>query len=62
MFLDIFDQPEHVDHAAERGRARGTRRRFGQFLETYQSGTATDLDAGLTDVDKQINQLIQLGG
>jgi hypothetical protein len=35
---------------------------FSQFLAKWQSGTATDLNAGLADVDRQIDQLIQLAG
>ena len=35
---------------------------FQTFCDTWQSGGATDLGKGLSDVDKQINSLLQLGG
>jgi multiple sugar transport system substrate-binding protein len=35
---------------------------FQKFLDSWQSGQAKDLDAGLKDVDKQINDLTKLGG
>ncbi|NJC71565.1 ABC transporter substrate-binding protein [Planosporangium thailandense] len=36
--------------------------KFQDFLSSYQAGKVADLNAGLKDVDNQINQLIQLGG
>ena len=42
--------------------ARRTRRRSASSCVSWQSGSVKDLDAGLADVDKQINQLIELAG
>ena len=35
---------------------------FAQYLAKWQSGGATDMNAGLSDVDKQIDNLISLAG
>ena len=35
---------------------------FQTFCDTWQSGGAPDLGKGLSDVDKQVNSLLQLGG
>ena len=61
VFLDIFDNPQSTTMPAS---AVGTavEETFSQFLATWQSGSATDMNAGLSDVDKQVDQLIQLAG
>jgi len=61
IFLEIFDNPNSVTMPSS---AVGTavEETFSQFLASYQSGSATDMNAGLADVDKQIDQLITLAG
>jgi hypothetical protein len=46
---------------ADRGR-RGRRGDVQPVPDAVAVGSATDLNAGLSDVDKQINQLIELAG
>jgi multiple sugar transport system substrate-binding protein len=59
VFLQIFDNPGSVTMPSS---AVGTavEETFSQFLAKWQSGGATE--AGLADVDRQIDQLIQLAG
>jgi multiple sugar transport system substrate-binding protein len=61
IFLEIFDNPQSGTMPSS---AVGTavEETFSQFLAKWQSGTATDLNTGLADVDRQIDQLIQLAG
>ncbi len=61
VFLQIFDHPMSVTMPSS---AVGTavEETFSQFLVSWQSGSATDMKAGLSDVDKQIDQLIELAG
>lgn len=61
VFLDIFNNPNSVTMPATAVGA-AVEETFSQFLTKWQSGTAGDLQAGLTDVDNQINQMIQLAG
>jgi multiple sugar transport system substrate-binding protein len=60
-FIDIFNNPKSSTTPPSSVGA-GYQEKFQDFLNTYQSGKVPDLDAGLKDVDNQINQLIQLGG
>lgn len=61
VFLDIFENPGSSTMPAT---AVGTavEETFGQFLAKWQAGSAPDLNAGLAEVDKQVNHLIELGG
>jgi multiple sugar transport system substrate-binding protein len=61
VFLQIFDHPMSLTMPSS---AVGTavEETFSQFLVSWQSGSATDMKAGLADVDKQIDQLIELAG
>ena len=61
IFLQIFDNPKSVTMPSS---AVGTavEETFSQMLAKWQSGGVKDIDAALSDVDKQINQLIQLAG
>ena len=61
VFLDIFDNPGSTTMPSS---AVGTavEETFSQFLAKWQSGGVTDVNAGLADVDNQINQLIRLAG
>ncbi|WP_027345502.1 ABC transporter substrate-binding protein [Hamadaea tsunoensis] len=60
-FLDIFANPQSgTTPPSAVGPAY--QETFQTFLDSYQSGKKTDLAAGLSDVDKQVNQLIKLAG
>jgi multiple sugar transport system substrate-binding protein len=60
-FLDIFNFPKSsTTPASSVGPAY--QETFGQFVDKWQSGKVKDLGAGLTDVDKQVDGLISLGG
>jgi multiple sugar transport system substrate-binding protein len=61
IFLDIFNHPKTVTSPPSVVGAAYFET-FSQFLEKWQSGDATNLEAGLADVDKQIDQLIKLAG
>jgi multiple sugar transport system substrate-binding protein len=61
VFLDIFNNQGSVTMPATAVGA-AVEETFNQFLTQWQSGSATDLKSGLSDVDKQINQLIELAG
>jgi len=61
IFLDIFNNPASQTMPAS---AVGTavEETFSQYLAKWQSGGGGDINAGLANVDKQINSLIQLAG
>jgi len=61
VFLQIFDNPASTTMPAS---AVGTavEETFSQFLAKWQSGAATNMDSGLADVDRQVDQMIQLAG
>lgn len=61
VFLDIFNHPKSSTAPASAA-GPAYQETFQQFLDTWQSGKVTDLSAGLTDVDKQINNVLQLAG
>jgi multiple sugar transport system substrate-binding protein len=60
-FLDIFDDP-HTSTTPPSAVGPAYQETFSEFCNEWQSGSATDLDAGLAEVDNQVNQLIQLAG
>jgi multiple sugar transport system substrate-binding protein len=60
-FIDIFNNSKSSTTPPSSTGA-GYQEKFQDFLNNYQAGKVPDLDAGLKDVDSQINQLIQLGG
>jgi len=60
-FVDIFTNPQSQT-APPSPSGPAYQETFQKFLDTWQSGKATDLNAGLKDVDKQINDLTKLGG
>jgi multiple sugar transport system substrate-binding protein len=61
VFLDIFNNPaSSTTPASSAGPAY--QETFQQFLDKWQSGSAKDLDAGLSDVDKQVNNVLELAG
>jgi multiple sugar transport system substrate-binding protein len=61
VFLDIFNHPmSSTTPASAAGPAY--QETFGQFVDKWQSGKVPDLTAGLSDVDKQINNVLQLAG
>jgi multiple sugar transport system substrate-binding protein len=60
-FLDIFNHPKSsTTPASSVGPAY--QETFGQYVDKWQSGKGGDLAGGLTNVDKQIDDLIALGG
>ncbi|AGZ46501.1 Maltotriose-binding protein [Actinoplanes friuliensis DSM 7358] len=61
VFMDIFANPNSLTSPpAASGPAY--QETFGTFVTKWQSGDIKDLDAGLTDADKQINSVMTLGG
>jgi len=60
-FLDIFRHPMTVTTPPSVV-GPAYEETHSAFLVKWQSGTAKDLDAGLNEVDRQINQLIKLAG
>jgi len=61
VFLDIFNHPKSSTTPASAA-GPAYQETFQQFLNTWQSGKVPDLTAGLADVDKQVNNLLQLAG
>jgi multiple sugar transport system substrate-binding protein len=60
-FIDIFNNPKSQT-APPSPSGPAYQEVFQKFLDSWQSGQAKDLEAGLKDVDKQINDLTKLGG
>ena len=60
-FLDIFNHPM-TSTTPPSAVGPAYQETFSQFCTEWQSGSKTDLTAGLAEVDNQINQLIQLAG
>ena len=60
-FLDIFAHPMTTTTPPS-AVGPAYQETFSQFCQEWQSGSKTDLNAGLTDVDNQVNQLIKLAG
>ena len=61
VFLDIFDNPASATMPSSAVGA-AVEETFAQFLAKWQAGGATDMNAGLSDVDKQVDNLISLAG
>ena len=53
-FLKIFGEPEHDDDA-DHGCRQRLQELFNSFVDKWQAGRVDDLQAGLTDLDKQID-------
>jgi multiple sugar transport system substrate-binding protein len=60
-FLDIFNFPKSSTTPASAA-GPAYQETFGQFVDKWQSGKVPDLTAGLSDVDKQVNNVLQLAG
>jgi multiple sugar transport system substrate-binding protein len=61
VFLDIFANPNSsTTPPSPSGPAY--QETFNQFVTQWQSGKVKDLDAGLADADKKINNVMTLGG
>ena len=60
-FLDIFSHPQ-TSTTPPSAVGPAYQEQFTAFCDRWQSGNAKDLSGGLADVDKQINQLVQLAG
>jgi multiple sugar transport system substrate-binding protein len=61
VFVDIFNHPK-TSTTPPSSAGPAYQETFQTFCDTWQSGGTTDLGKGLSDVDKQINSLLQLGG
>jgi multiple sugar transport system substrate-binding protein len=61
VFIDIFTNP-NSSTTPPSSSGPAYQETFQKFLETWQSGKVADLDAGLADVDKQVNTVMTLGG
>ena len=59
-FVDIFKHPQTLTTPPSAS-GPAYQEAFSQWLDKWQAGTAKDLTAGLQSVDKQINQITQLG-
>ena len=59
-FIDIFQHPESQTSPST---ANGAvyQDQFGTFVERWQRGQVSDLDAGLKKVDEEINNALELG-
>ena len=61
VFIDLFNNKNsQTSPASPVGAAY--QEKFQAFLDQWQSGAVKDLDTGLAGVDKEIDQLIKLGG
>jgi multiple sugar transport system substrate-binding protein len=60
-FIDIFNNPKTTTTPPSSA-GPAYQETFQTFCNTWQSGGATDLNAGLAGVDKDINSLLKLGG
>ncbi|MGI5242784.1 ABC transporter substrate-binding protein [Dactylosporangium sp. CA-139066] len=60
-FVDIFNHPKTTTTPPSSA-GPAYQETFQTFCDSWQSGKVADLKAGLTDVDKQVNSLLQLGG
>jgi multiple sugar transport system substrate-binding protein len=60
-FIDIFKNPNSTTPPPS-AVGPAYQEAFQNWWTTWQSGKVTDLNAGLKDVDKQINDVIKLGG
>ncbi len=59
-FLDIFSNPgTQTSPSTANGAVYQTQ--FDSFVEKWQRGEVTDLEAGLKGVDKEIDDALQLG-
>jgi multiple sugar transport system substrate-binding protein len=61
VFLDIFANP-NSSTTPPSASGPAYQETFNQFVTTWQSGKVTNLDAGLADADKKINNVMTLGG
>ncbi|HEY3009408.1 MAG TPA: ABC transporter substrate-binding protein [Micromonosporaceae bacterium] len=61
VFLDIFAHPK-TSTTPPSAVGPAYQETFQTFLQKWQSGSAKDLDAGLANVDKQVNNLVKLAG
>jgi multiple sugar transport system substrate-binding protein len=61
VFVDIFNHPKTATTPPSSA-GPAYQETFQTFCDTWQSGGAPDLGKGLSDVDKQVNSLLQLGG
>jgi multiple sugar transport system substrate-binding protein len=60
-FIDIFNNP-NSSTTPPTASGPAYQETFQQFLLNVQSGKVADLDSGLADADKQINNVMNLGG
>ncbi|WP_238005349.1 ABC transporter substrate-binding protein [Dactylosporangium sp. AC04546] len=60
-FVDIFNHPKTTTTPPSSA-GPAYQETFQTFCDSWQSGGANDLNAGLAGVDKQVNSLLQLGG
>jgi multiple sugar transport system substrate-binding protein len=61
VFLDIFAHPE-TSTTPPSAVGPAYQETLSAFVMQWQSGSAKSLDAGLADVDKQVNNLVRLAG
>ena len=60
-FLDIFANP-NSSTTPPSASGPAYQETFGTFLTSWQAGKVKDLDAGLADADKKVNNVMTLGG
>jgi multiple sugar transport system substrate-binding protein len=61
VFLDIFNNPDSSTTPASAG-GSAYQEAYGQFVDKWQSGKIPDLTKGLSDLDQQVNNTLQLTG
>jgi multiple sugar transport system substrate-binding protein len=60
-FLDVFANP-NSSTTPPSASGPAYQETFGTFLTSWQAGKVKDLDAGLADADKKVNNVMKLGG
>jgi multiple sugar transport system substrate-binding protein len=60
-FLDIFANP-NSSTTPPSASGPAYQETFGTFLTSWQAGKVKDLDAGMADADKKVNNVMTLGG
>jgi multiple sugar transport system substrate-binding protein len=60
-FLDVFANP-NSSTTPPSASGPAYQETFGTFLTSWQAGKVKDLDAGLADADKKVNNVMTLGG
>ena len=61
VFMDVFQNPNSV-HLPSTPIGPALEDTMSTFMQSWESGSVTDLDAGLRSVDEEINKQLQRTG